>query len=125
MAANDPSTTPRKLTDGELCGTLRKELDAALSLIEACASRLGITDNREAKAILSHIVDQGKDHAELLLQLIRRLHPEHREPLDQAPQKYCDIVTAGIQSQPNASGEQIAEDYVMPMQLSVGTLFPR
>jgi hypothetical protein len=115
MAGNDP-TSAVKLSDAELCGALRQQLDAALSLVEAFASRLEVTDNHEAKAVIGHILNQGKEHADLLLLLIRRLHPEHREPLDHAPQKYCEIVIAGVQS---------AVEDVIPMQLSVGSLFPR
>src|SRR5215831_2295199 len=97
MAGNDPNSAV-KLSDAELCGALQQELDSALSQIEAFASRLELTDNQEAKAVLGHILSQGREHAELLLLLMRRLHPEHREPLDHAPQKYCEIVIAGVQS---------------------------
>ncbi len=121
------SLVPRKLTDVELAAAMRLDLQAELDAINLYAAHVAATDNEEAKAILSHVMDEEREHAALFKELIKRLDPAQAQHDAEAPRKYQLIVSGAPHEAIEAVGEEgeAAEAPApLPNQLTVGSLRP-
>jgi rubrerythrin len=119
-------TPPRKLTDTELARAIRLNLESEMDAINLYSAHIDATDNAEAKAIISHVMDEEREHAALFYTLIRRLDPRQALHDAEASEKYRLIVSGAPEEVVEAAGkgEGGAEGIESPplMTLTVGAL---
>ena len=99
-------TPERKLSDTELARAIRLNLEAEMDAINLYAAHIDATDNAEAKAIISHVMDEEREHAALFYTLIRRLDPRQALHEQEAGEKYRLIVSGAPDELVEAAGKE-------------------
>jgi rubrerythrin len=117
-------TPPRKLTDTELARAIRLNLESEMDAINLYSAHIDATDNAEAKAIISHVMDEEREHAALFYTLIRRLDPRQALHDAEVSEKYRLIVSGAPEEVVEAAGKGGADGIESPplMTLTVGAL---
>jgi rubrerythrin len=73
------SLVPRKMTDPELARAIRLDIEAELDAINLYQAHIDATDNAEAIRIISHVMNEEKEHAALFWRLLQLLDPKQNE----------------------------------------------
>ena len=96
------SLVPRKMTDTELARAIRLDLESEFDAINLYSSHIDATDNVEAIRVITHIMNEEKEHAALFWRLIQILDPTQAEQELTAGEK-VRLLMAG------ASDEEVEE----------------
>ncbi|MCC6744723.1 MAG: demethoxyubiquinone hydroxylase family protein [Acidobacteria bacterium] len=96
MGLTDPfvGLVPRKMTDTELARAIRQNVAAEVDAINLYAAHMDATDNESARRILSHIIDEEKEHLAEFLELLKILDPTQALDIEKAGPKVRAIVEA-------------------------------
>lgn len=100
------SLVPRKMTDSELARAIRLDLEAELDAVNLYAAHIDATDNEDAKRIITHVMNEEKEHAALFFELLKRLDPEQAEEALKADAKYRLLVAGASDEEVEAVGEE-------------------
>jgi rubrerythrin len=93
---------PRKMTDAELARAIRLDVEAELDAINLYAAHIDATDNQEAIRVITHVMNEEKEHAALFWRLLQLLDPQQAEEAVTANEK-VRLLMAG------ASDEEVEE----------------
>lgn len=104
------SLVPRKMTDAELARAIRLDIEAELDAINLYQAHIDATDNQEAIRIISHVMNEEKEHASLFWRLLLILDPKQAAEDGESAEKVRLLMTGASDEEVEGVGKDGGED---------------